>query len=1063
MLRLKLTYETRHQDELKRFIRDLQDPKSLGYHRFLTFDEWKARYAPLDADVAKARAWAEQHGFKILNHFRSNLATNIEADAKTVEQAFNVQLHHYTHGDRRFFSADRDPVIPAELQGIVRNVHGLNNYYRFRPAGAKPSPAEDEEPIYRPGPFYRHESGHSSETEGKAAETLSLKPHICCGKGGLEIADLYTSEGYDLAALQRLSQCCNPNNNAGSSPPETSIAIIGNNFISINSDPNSDLDHFAKQYGLVYNVVEQGNNSPSCCTSGASQEMTFDVEAATAMANNFVDYHNTAEIWLYGSGGTTVDWLLDSWQFAHNDDHARVASSSFGAKESSFTDTLRGDFENVIDAMYVEGWAVSVATGDHGATQDCSSLSVTFPASNPEIVAVGGTTLTENTVGGKPQFGSEVAWNGPGCNSQPAGSNNNGGGGGGCSSHYLAPFYQTDKLAPGASACTDNNKRAMPDIALNAGVGEAYYYNGAFGAYLGTSIASPEFAGFMAQVHSYLLSLGSVCGGGNFTSPCAPLGTINTRLWVMGALGVGTNGRSVFYDITSGSNGGDNTNGYFAGTGYDLATGWGSLSMFQLAWAFIQAVTHDTVPEVSFTGPTTNAWYNNDQRVHFDLSAPSPAGTSASVGIAGFTAQWDNAVVDVKSAATPGSGNNFYDGPATLGTGDFLSLFKAGEGCHTANVMGWDNAGRTTDNQTYGPVCLDQTNPTASCGSSDGLWHNTNVSIHCTGADQANLSGLANPADASFNLTTSVTAGGGDPSASTNTHQVCDAAGNCITAGPICCNKIDEEPPTYKCGTADGIWHGTDVTIPCTAADQVSLSGLANPADASFGLSTTVAAGTETANAPTGTHQIFDVAGNSVTAGPIGGNMVDKKPPSITITVPAATTYIINQPVPANYGCVDGGSGVATCAGPVANGSAINTSSVGAKTFTVNATDKVANASSLAVNYSVTFKVCLQYNPAKAMNGRPANITLQLCDYNGANVSSKSITLTALAVDGNPALAKPLGNLNPGNVFLYGPPSAPSATYLYLLDTSALGSGAHVLTFMAQGDPIVHSAPFTLK
>lgn len=74
-----------------------------------------------------------------------------------------------------------------------------------------------------------------------------------------------------------------------------------------------------------------------------------------------------------------------------------------------------------------------------------------------------------------------------------------------------------------------------------------------------------------------------------------------------------------------------------------------------------------------------------------------------------------------------------------------------------------------------------------------------------------------------------------------------------------------------------------------------------------------------------------------------------------------------------------------------------------------------------------------------------------------------SITLTATAIDGNPVKAKPLGALNPGNKFLYGPGSAPGASYLYVLDTQGLGSGNHTLSFIVQGDPVAHSAPFTLK
>ena len=53
------------------------------------------------------------------------------------------------------------------------------------------------------------------------------------------------------------------------------------------------------------------------------------------------------------------------------------------------------------------------------------------------------------------------------------------------------------------------------------------------------------------------------------------------------------------------------------------------------------------------------------------------------------------------------------------------------------------------------------------------------------------------------------------------------------------------------CGVADGLWHATDVSIPCTAVDTAV--GLANPADASCNLTASVPAGTETATAATET------------------------------------------------------------------------------------------------------------------------------------------------------------------------------------------------------------------
>jgi len=163
----------------------------------------------------------------------------------------------------------------------------------------------------------------------------------------------------------------------------------------------------------------------------------------------------------------------------------------------------------------------------------------------------------------------------------------------------------------------------------------------------------------------------------------------------------------------------------------------------------------------------------------------------------------------------------------------------------------------------------------------------------------------------------------------------------------------DTTPPQVSCGAADTVWHGTDVSISCTATDPES--GLANPADSSFTLMTTVAAGSDDANAGTNTRQVCNTKNLCTTAGPIFGNKVDRKAPTISITSPGASaTYQLNAVVAASYTCSDGiGSGMFSCQGNVASGSAIDTSSTGTKTFTVNARDNVGNVSSASVTYTV--------------------------------------------------------------------------------------------------------------
>jgi uncharacterized protein YjbI with pentapeptide repeats len=81
---------------------------------------------------------------------------------------------------------------------------------------------------------------------------------------------------------------------------------------------------------------------------------------------------------------------------------------------------------------------------------------------------------------------------------------------------------------------------------------------------------------------------------------------------------------------------------------------------------------------------------------------------------------------------------------------------------------------------------------------------------------------------------------------------------------------------------------------------------------------------------------------------------IDTAGPTILITKPKdGAKYVLNSTVPADYTCPDAGSGAQTCSGTTPLGQPINTSSLGTKTFTVNATDAVGNAASKEVTYEV--------------------------------------------------------------------------------------------------------------
>ena len=275
----------------------------------------------------------------------------------------------------------------------------------------------------------------------------------------------------------------------------------------------------------------------------------------------------------------------------------------------------------------------------------------------------------------------------------------------------------------------------------------------------------------------------------------------------------------------------------------------------------------------------------------------------------------------------------------------------------------------------------------------------------------------------------------------------------------------DDEAPTVRCGTVGEDWHADDVVVPCLSFDFGW--GLENAADANFSLSTAVANGSETDNASTGTHAaICDKEGNCSAAVPaIAGINVDKKDPTVIVTTPEAgtPTYILDAVVHANYDCSDGGSGVATCAGPVASGATLDTS-IGPHPFTVTGADNVAHIVNVPHPYNVSFAICVNYDQTAAHRaGATVPIKIRLCNATGANVSAESIVLTATAVTlvstSAPGVLEDAGNANPDNEFRF----VASGEYVFNLKTTGFATGTYALTFTATGDPIPHQVQFQVR
>ncbi len=434
--------------------------------------------------------------------------------------------------------------------------------------------------------------------------------------------------------------------------------------------------------------------------------------------------------------------------------------------------------------------------------------------------------------------------------------------------------------------------------------------------------------------------------------------------------------------------------------------------------------------------------------------------------------EWDNSDVTVTLTATDDPSDSgvkatYYqldDGASQTYTGPIVITT---EGQHTLLYWSEDNAGNLEAQKTL-PVNLDTTAPSVSCGSADGLWHATDVSIDCTASDGG--SGLVNANDASFSLTTSVAVDTQTDNASTDSRTVTDVADNSTTAGPISGNKVDKKAPvTTEVSIApdpNGAgWNISDVTVTLTADDGDG-SGVAETkymvnggAEQTYDSATGIVLNTD------GQYAIsfwsVDTVGNAEMAHTLSRIInLDKTAPSIAISVPTdGAVYTYNEGVAAGYTCADDGSGIAadSCTGTVANGSQLDTSIVGKHAFTVTATDNAGNTATKTVTYSVTYAWSGALPPITADNrtsfrlGSTVPVKFQLTG-DSAGVTDAVVKLYVTRVGDETAdEVAPESNAAPddGNTFRYDPTSD---QYIYNLSTKGLTAGTYLLTLYVGGD-----------
>jgi subtilase family serine protease len=314
--------------------------------------------------------------------------------------------------------------------------------------------------------------------------------------------------------------------------------------------------------------------------SGWAGETTIDVEWAHAIAPQAsILLVETSEEETEGVQGFPQIVAAENYVIEHK--LGQVISQSFSATEQSFPSpasimSLRSANENaaangvtMLDAAGDEGVA-----GENELDEYFNHRTVSWPASDPLVTAVGGTQLHLNEEGQR--TAPDNGWDERLGNVVVSGA-------GGESKVFARPEYQ--ELINTHSG----RHRAVPDISMTAAVnGGIIIYSsypttvegepepGTFSVWGGTSVATPVFSGVVAIADQ-------IAGH--------PLGPINPRMYQLEKEG----GNTGIVDVTSGNNTFVEYNeeaepeltikGYEAKKGYDMDSGLGTVDAFSFAHA----------------------------------------------------------------------------------------------------------------------------------------------------------------------------------------------------------------------------------------------------------------------------------------------------------------------------------------------------------------------------------------------------------------------------------------------------------------------------------------------
>ncbi len=358
-MQLNIVLPLRNQGELDNFLRELSDPSSGMYRRFLTVPEFTERFGPTQADYDAVVRFAKANGFTVVGGTRDGMDVQIVGPVSAVEKAFHVTMGTYQHPteDRIFYAPDREPTINLPFQ--LWHISGMDNYSIPHPMFVKKSDYAAAHGI-----DVEKVVSHATTGSGPSASFLGSDMRAAY-YGGTAL----TGAGQNLGLFEYLG---------------TDLA---------------DLTTYYKNVGQTNNVpitlLSTDGTSTSCVDTRAGgdcddTEQTLDMTQAIGMAPGL------ASLVMYiGSTDTAIIGAMTT--------HSPLPTTigcSWGWTPAD-PSTLNPYFQK----MSAQGQNFFAASGD---SSTWSSRNEAWPADNAYVVSVGGTDLITASAGGT--WKSETAW-----------------------------------------------------------------------------------------------------------------------------------------------------------------------------------------------------------------------------------------------------------------------------------------------------------------------------------------------------------------------------------------------------------------------------------------------------------------------------------------------------------------------------------------------------------------------------------------------------------------------------------------------------------------------------